>query len=580
MMEFLFYDLKVAVLIAAFYFCYRLLMERDTQHRLNRVVLLVTLVLSLVLPLCVVTFHETQWIEPLPVDNQAEPDVAELGQALPAVPARQWWQLALTIVVVGGMVLRLAYLLRSYAMLRLMLRSGEEHRLDDGVKLVVVDQPVAPFSWMNTIVVNRQDYAERNALLLIHERSHIRLHHSRDVVFVELLTVLQWFNPVVWLLSRDLRTVHEYEADEAVLSQGADTAQYITLLMHKATGVQACALVNGINTSETKKRIKMMIKMKSPRWSWLKCLYIVPVAALSLAVTARTVTDYRVKQSPAAESVLLSDDSFNQAPPAGYVGVTVIDGKIATRDDYFELLKNRQAIVEKQKMSPEEAQQKYGERGKNGAWIIKTRQMDEDFDVNLAIVDGKEITYKEMEELPLQKEDIDNMSILNAETAQQFYGERGRNGAIVIETKAYVEAQTKDEPVFDICEVMPHFPGGEGALMQFVAKNVKYPVAAEEYGVQGRVMVRFIVEKDGSISNVNAIKVTDPGNGQEIVVVAIKPDMTEEQRQNVEGQNRGLQALKDESARVVKMMPKWIPGKQNGQTVRVHYFIPVTYRLN
>ena len=207
-----------------------------------------------------------------------------------------------------------------------------------------------------------------------------------------------------------------------------------------------------------------------------------------------------------------------RAPPAGYVGVTVIDGKIATRDDYFELLKNRQAIVEKQKMSPEEAQQKYGERG--------------------------------------------------------------RNGAIVIETKAYVEAQTKDEPVFDICEVMPHFPGGEGALMQFVAKNVKYPVAAEEYGVQGRVMVRFIVEKDGSISNVNAIKVTDPGNGQEIVVVAIKPDMTEEQRQNVEGQNRGLQALKDESARVVKMMPKWIPGKQNGQTVRVHYFIPVTYRLN
>ena len=518
MMEFLFYDLKVAVLIAAFYFCYRLLMERDTLHRLNRVVLLVTLVLSLVLPLCVVTFHETQWIEPLPVDDQAEPDVAELGQALPVVPARQWWQLALTVVVVGGMVLRLAYLLRSYAMLRRMLRSGEEHRLDDGVRLVVVDQPVAPFSWMNTIVVNRQDYAERNALLLIHERSHIRLHHSRDVVFVELLTVLQWFNPVVWLLSRDLRTVHEYEADEAVLSQGADTAQYITLLMHKATGVQACALVNGINTSETKKRIKMMIKMKSPRWSWLKCLYIAPIAALSLAVTAQTVTDYRVKQSPAAESVLLSDDSFNQAPPAGYVGVTVIDGKIATRDDYFELLKNRQAIVEKQKMSPEEAQQKYGERG--------------------------------------------------------------RNGAIVIETKAYVEAQTKDEPVFDICEVMPRFPGGEGALMQFLAKNVKYPVAAEEYGVQGRVMVRFIVEKDGSISNVNAIKVTAPGNGQEIVVVAIKPDMTEEQRQNVEGQNRGLQALKDESARVVKMMPKWIPGKQNGQTVRVHFFIPVTYRLN
>ena len=443
MLAFLFYDLKVAVLIAAFYFCYRLLMERDTLHRLNRVVLLVTLVLSLVLPLCVMTFHETQWMEPLPVADQAEPDVAELGQALPVVPAHQWWQLALTIVVVGGMVFRLAYLLRSYAMLRRMLRSGEEHRLDDGVRLVVVDQPVAPFSWMNTIVVNRQDYAERNALLLIHERSHIRLHHSRDVVFVELLTVLQWFNPVVWLLSRDLRTVHEYEADEAVLSQGADTAQYITLLMHKAMGVQACVLANGINTSETKKRVKMMIKMKSPRWSWLKCLYIVPIAALSLAVTARTVTDYKV--------------------------------------------------------------------------------------------------------LPSQE-------------------------------LAQVQAVDGEDPVFEVCEVLPQFPGGDVEMMNFFMKNVKYPVVAETNGVQGCVLVSFIVEKDGSLSHVEAKSVTD-ATGNAVTVVAIRPDMTDKQKQEAVDRNKGIQALKDESERVVKLMPKWKPGKQRGETVRVRCTIPATFRL-
>lgn len=443
MLAFLFYDLKVAVLIAAFYFCYRLLMERDTLHRLNRVVLLVTLVLSLVLPLCVVTFHETQWMEPLPVDDQAEPDVAELGQALPVVPARQWWQLALTVVVVGGMVLRLAYLLRSYSMLRRMLRNGEEHRLDDGVRLVVVDQPVAPFSWMNTIVVNRQDYAERNALLLIHERSHIRLHHSRDVVFVELLTVLQWFNPVVWLLSRDLRTVHEYEADEAVLSQGADTAQYITLLMHKAMGVQACVLANGINTSETKKRVKMMIKMKSPRWSWLKCLYIVPIAALSLAVTAQTVTDYKV--------------------------------------------------------------------------------------------------------LPSQE-------------------------------LAQVQAVDGEDPVFEVCEVLPQFPGGDVEMMKFIMKNMKYPVVAETNGVEGCVLVSFIVEKDGSLSHVEAKSVTD-ATGNAVTVVAMRSDMTDKQKQEAVDRNKGIQALKDESERVVKLMPKWKPGKQRGETVRVRCTIPATFRL-
>ena len=532
MLEFLSYDLKVAVLIAAFYFCYRLLMERDTLHRLNRVVLLLALALSLVLPLCVVTFHETQWIEPLPVADQAEPDVAELGPAVPVVPARQWWQLALTVVVVGGMVLRLAYLLRSYAMLRRMLRNGEEHRLDDGVKLVVVDHPVAPFSWMNTIVVNRQDYAERNALLLIHERSHIRLHHSRDVVFVELLTVLQWFNPVVWLLSRDLRTVHEYEADEAVLSQGADTAQYITLLMHKAMGVQACVLANGINTSETKKRVKMMIKMKSPRWSWLKCLYIVPIAALSLAVTAQTVTDYRTLPTNEKTGFALH----------------------AILDDYGRIT----GFTHEGEPDP---------------------RRPETFHVGYVFIDDREATPEEVANYKSLMSNAETFEMIHRpnETGDPKYSYRDKQGILIFHMKKQVP-QLETDPVFEVCEVLPQFPGGDVEMMNFFMKNVKYPVVAETNGVQGCVLVSFIVEKDGSLSHVEAKSVTD-ATGNAVTVVAMRSDMTDKQKQEAMDRNKGIQALKDESERVVKLMPKWKPGKQRGETVRVRCTIPATFRL-
>ncbi len=107
------------------------------------------------------------------------------------------------------------------------------------------------------------------------------------------------------------------------------------------------------------------------------------------------------------------------------------------------------------------------------------------------------------------------------------------------------EEETK---VFDVVEQMPSFPGGPSALMQFLSSNIKYPVVAEENGVQGRVVCTFVVEKDGSITDVRVIKSVDP-------------------------------SLDKEAMRVVKSMPRWIPGKQNGSAVRVKYTVPVTFRL-
>ena len=262
MAEFLIYDLKVAVLIAAFYFCYRLLMERETMHRLNRIVLLSSILLSFILPLCVITLHKTVEVEspqveasagmPMQVADQPEQVITELGTISAEESVTPFVEAVVFAIFIIGLVCRLQCIANSYRHLRRMIKDSEQHSLEDGVTLAVVDLPVAPFSWMRTIVLNRNDYEERNPSIIAHERGHIRLHHSWDIVFVEVLTALQWFNPVVWLLRRDLRTVHEYEADASVLSSGSDVSQYIQLLMRKATGTKACILANGINNSVLK----------------------------------------------------------------------------------------------------------------------------------------------------------------------------------------------------------------------------------------------------------------------------------------------------------------------------------------
>ena len=108
--------------------------------------------------------------------------------------------------------------------------------------------------------------------------------------------------------------------------------------------------------------------------------------------------------------------------------------------------------------------------------------------------------------------------------------------------------KVEETKVFDVVEEMPQFPGGQAALLEYLAKNIKYPVVAEENGIQGRVIVTFVVERDGSITDVKVVKSVDP-------------------------------SLDKEAARVVKSMPKWQPGKQNGSAVRVKYTVPVQFRL-
>ena len=527
------YDLKVAALIAVFYLFYMLLLSRETMHKLNRVVLLLGIVLSAVLPFCVITLHKTVVVEET-LTTAAEEAVTDT--TLPATEALEHsidWTIPLVAVLLIGTIVRLLFLWQSYRQLKRLVRSGEIHTMPTGTKVCVVEEAVAPFSWMKTVVMSRSDWNNDVALptILAHEEAHVRHRHSYDVVVVELLTALQWFNPVVWFMRQELRILHEYEADADVLSYGFNESQYIHLLMQKAMGIQACVLANGIHTPKTKKRIIMMLKNKSNRHAWLRALYVVPVVLVSLAVSAKTLIHYETAPMPEMQASENSASDEKQEP------IIVVDGKIV--DIPIQL---------KEKTSIEDA----------------------DF---LRAINIK------------SKEDIESVVVLQSKSAVELYGEKGKNGVIEIKTKKkeIPMAGAEDDKVFEKCEVTPRYAEGEGALMQFIAQNIRYPKEAAEHGIQGRVVVKFIVNKDGLCSNFKILN--DPAKfvkeqiSQENGVDVVSQKQGKDVESSQEEVMRLSKSLETEAIRVLKLMGKWEPGKQRGMAVRAYYVLPITFRL-
>jgi len=196
----------------------------------------------------------------------------------------------------------------------------------------------------------------------------------------------------------------------------------------------------------------------------------------------------------------------------------------------------------------------------------------------------------------LKKEQADNVSVQRSESVQQMFGPEAKDAPVAIQ-KNYLSDDYQSEPaskkidnrdslICEVPELMPEYPGGQAALFEYLMKNVRYPAAAHDMGVQGRVLVCFVVETDGTISDVKAARVVDPKTGQalsEVVVAAYSSEMTPEQAKQAEMEEKkieGVKALKAESERVVKSLPgKWTPGKDKGKPVRVKFTLPLSFRL-
>lgn len=590
MTEYLVYDLKVAALLTVFYIFYRLLLDRTSLVRLNRVVLLLTAVLSFVLPLCIITLHRTVLVADVQevgfATSQPEVGAATLGVG----DGKGSWLLShltswVAIVVIAGTLLRLLVVAHSFYKLQKLIRNSEKHTLADGTLMAVTDEPVAPFSWMRTVVMNRFDYEKQKdgGSILAHERGHVGCHHSLDVVLVEVLTALQWFNPVVWFLRQDLRALHECEADQAVVSQGFDTDQYIYLLIRKATGLPVSSLANGMSRRMIKKRILLMkSNRRKSRFVWLRALYVVPVIAVSLIASARTVVEYeRVGTTSQNSSLTGSHDE-------GLVSQTVNEAS------------EESAIP----VQPETLALQKAPIDKEFSKLIK------DVSPGLVVVDGC-IYYDSIEEMnrlgKIRPEDIDNITVLKGKAATDLWGSKGANGVIVIQTKEYKrqleanppdtvsyterfalerayalhvkEPKTIDNMLQGKVPTMPelYYDGGFNA---FLANNLRYPVEARNFGVTGTYVFAFRVEPDGSLTNPRVAAGDYQGEVQYTgaVVTAYKhPNMKEP---SAEHENEVKALLESEGIRVLQIAPKWKPAlNEEGKPMAVTVSFPVIFQL-
>lgn len=288
-METIAYSLKVSVVLIAFYLLYKSFMSRETFHRANRVVVLGTIALSFVLPFCGLTLKTASAVSGNYAIAQSVVMLQEVivGGDTVAESTVNWRYLAELLYVSGIVVCLMRMLLSIVSVLRL-IGSGERHELPNGNVLVIVEGKQAPFSWVRYIIMNRTDYEESRHEILTHEQAHIRYRHSIDIMVCDVLCCLQWFNPAMWLMRRELCAIHEYEADEAVLDSGINAKQYQILLIKKAAGGKWYSIANSFNHSKLKYRITMMSRKKSSGWMKAKALYILPVAAFAMIAFANS----------------------------------------------------------------------------------------------------------------------------------------------------------------------------------------------------------------------------------------------------------------------------------------------------
>ena len=279
------YIIKSALVLAMLYVCIMPLLEKETFHRLNRIIILGCLILSFFVPF----IHFT---------GGTNPTVNMLRQAvqLPEImidgngSEQSIWNLADIIICIYiiGVVAIFTMTVVQTASLILRLRKCEQIADNRGNTIVLTDYTISPFCFFHYIVMSRDDYANNRGFILTHEQEHIRLRHYIDLIILQVATIIQWFNPFVWLIGKNLKAIHEFEVDEAVLNKGIDATQYQQFLVIKAVGNRLQPFANNLNKESLKRRIIMMNQKKSNRWMMLKALFVIPVATLAVSVFANT----------------------------------------------------------------------------------------------------------------------------------------------------------------------------------------------------------------------------------------------------------------------------------------------------
>ena len=600
------YLLKVNVAFVLFYAFYRLFFYKDTFFKLRRAILLAFFGLALFYPL----LNIQDWV------RQQEPiaDVIYMYSAmLPEATAKadaaasvDWygWLLGSLGFIYWGIVAFLCGRFLVQLSSILWLAHTSERVVIHKTPVYALRKAAGPFSFFRMVFLHPESHSDKETdEILTHECTHVSQWHSIDVILSEMMCMACWFNPFVWLLKREVRHNLEYLADNTVIQSGYDSKSYQYHLLGLAHHQSVTTLYNSFNVLHLKNRIMMMNKKRSPGIVRTKYLIFIPLVGILMLLsnieavarlTVRLANEATVSNAMVTATGILVDET---GQPLIGASVVVKGGKertITDRKGAFSLEVPANAILRCSYQGRESQEVLAADMTNNTHLSLssKSREMNEQVftvvekmpsfpggDAELLKYIATNIKYpKESQDngeqgrvicsfivgrdgsvnnpevlrgvTPLLNEEA--VRVINTMPRWNPGMQRGKAVAvkytvpITFRLKSPVE-ETKEETL-TVVDVMPQYPGGDHELLKFIAQSIKYPTDAQEAGVQGRVICSFVVDKKGNIVEPKIIRGIDP-------------------------------SLDAEALRVIGMMPRWTPGRQDGKVVRVLYTVPITFRL-
>jgi TonB family protein len=563
-----FYLLKSVIWIGGFALVFILFLRNERFFFLNRIYLVAGILTSLFFPL--ISVHYTVV---LPAIRNFQTDNVVTGALQNTVSIIPDLKLVLLVLYLSGVLFVLTLIIRQGRSILRTIKKSEIISLRPA-KLIKTPDYNSAFSFFSYVFVNPSITDIETKEIMNHELVHIRQKHWFDLLLVELLCMIQWFNPLVWIYIRFIRQNHEYLADEVALQRTSDPAIYKAVLLNQIVGVPVVSLTNSFNYSLNRKRFNMMKNIISSPYRKMKILLILPVFAIVLYAFAKP--DYRYKyvdessgnndqvfssQTKTVKGIVQKQNGESLSGAIIVIQGTTI-GTITDAQGHFTIenvpddghlvisfvgFKSRvlkPVFNTELKINMERDTVKFLNEN------ISTppppppstdlKILSENGETPLIVVDG---TVKDIDLNKIDQGTIESITVLKDKSATEKYGEKGKNGVLEITTKK----EAVEHP-FVVVEEMPEFPGGKTAMVAWINANLKYPEKALKAGISGKVYVSFIISSTGKVKNA-------------IINKSVSP------------------SLNDEAIRVISNMPDWKPGSQGGKPVDVQMQVPVEFKF-
>ena len=595
---FIIYILEWSACLLAFLLLYKMCFSGSTFHRFNRFYLLGSLVLSAMLPLIHIATSDR--LEPMAevCRTVVQVDESEIGNWLMTGGEEQMTRgeeptsKPLTATETVAIALLAAYVL--YVLLQLVgwgksiikmlrfLRGKRRHRLGRWVWLVEHDAQYGPFSWMNYMVISTHEEGFGRKASIRHELSHIRLLHHLDLVFLMLCVII---NPACWLVMKEIKIVHEYEADDEVINHyRIQSRDYQRLLILRTVGAEAYALASSFNLN-IKKRITMMKKQQSHWWRIAWIAVTVPLVGFSLMAFSKPkevlkeAVDNSVRiieqplaevlntaETPAAPAVVEEPQQAAAQPaPPDEKPVKMVTGKVS--DESGKPLAGATVFETDQ----------YGR-------IVASAIADNNGNYALKVVNPEHKMRISYVGYKTQTLDISSKVNVTLQSANMMTNITvvGRRDSIDPNSPRYKDdaAPNEDAAAFSLVEQAPQYPGGQREIINYLNRNLRYPPVAREMHVEADITVRFTIDKTGFVRSPQVVNVSSqsPLVTDETAKAAKEGD--EEAVEASRNYYDAVEALKEEAIHVVRSMPRWEPGRQNGKRIESTFTLPITFKLN